>query len=145
MFCEACGRNLLAVERLPTRAEREREQRAGAAGMRPLAERCADATAAFLAAMRAAGNPGAVRMPMSKRSPFRRGGSARGWVLRLVDREDFEEPRRYEPGLVLTVEGRFHRLHSELRGWCQRDFRTTTTPSNPTRSTCRWPSGSAGP
>jgi hypothetical protein len=52
MFCEACGRNLLAVERLPTRAEREREQRAGAAGMRPLAERCADATAAFLAAAR---------------------------------------------------------------------------------------------
>jgi hypothetical protein len=30
--------------------------------------------------------------------------------------------RRNEPGLVLTVEGRFHRLHSELRGWGQRDF-----------------------
>jgi hypothetical protein len=39
-----------------------------------------------------------------------------------VDREDFEKPRRYEAGLVLTVEGRFHRLHSELRGWGQRDF-----------------------
>jgi hypothetical protein len=125
MFCEACGRNLQAVERLPTRAEREAEGRgecASAAGMRPLAERCADATAAFLAAMRAAGNPGAVQAAMSKRSPFRRGGSARGWVLRTVDREDFEKPRRYEPGLVLTVEGRFHRLHSELRGWGQRDF-----------------------
>jgi hypothetical protein len=126
VFCEACGRNLQAVERLPTRAELEcegrRERSGSAAGMRPLAERCADATAAFLAAMRTAGNPGAVRTPMSKRSPFRRAGSAHGWVLRPVDREDFEEPRRYEPGLVLTVEGRFHRLHSDLRGWGQRDF-----------------------
>jgi hypothetical protein len=126
VFCEACGRNLQAVERLPTRAEWEgdgREERAGgAADPRPLAERCAEATAAFLAAMRAAGNPGAVRTPMPKGSPFRRAGSAHGWVLRPVDREDFEEPRRYEPGLVLTVEGRFHRLHSELRGWGQRDF-----------------------
>ena len=114
IFCEACGRNLGAVERLPTRAELE--------STAPLAERCADATAAFLAAMRAAGDPGAVETPMSKQSPFRRARSARGWVLRPVDREDFEKPRRYEPGLVLTVEGRFHRLHSELRGWGQRDF-----------------------
>jgi hypothetical protein len=126
VFCEACGRNLGAVERLPTRAEWVGagigSRRAGAAGMRPLAERCADATAAFLAAMRAAGNPGAVVTPMSKRSAFRRRESAHGWVLRPVDREDFEKPRRYQPGLVLTVDGRFHRLHSELRGWGQRDF-----------------------
>ena len=126
MFCEACGRNLQAVEQLPTWAEWEGEgrgePRASAAGMQPLAERCADATAAFLAAMRAADNPGAVRTPMSKRSAFRRAGSALGWVLRPVDREDFEKPRRYEPGLVLTVEGRFHRLHSQLRGWGTRDF-----------------------
>ncbi len=122
MFCEACGRNLQSVERLPTRAERESERRADAAGMRSLAERCAEATAAFLAAMRAAGNPGAVSTRMSKRSAFRRAGSFHGWVLRPVDREDFEQPRRYEPGLVLSVEGRFHRLHSELRGWGQRDF-----------------------
>ena len=59
---------------------------------------------------------------MSKQSAFRRAGSVDGWVLRPVDREDFEKPRRYEPGLVLTVEGRFHRLHSELRGWGTRDF-----------------------
>jgi hypothetical protein len=72
--------------------------------------------------MRAAGNPGALQTPMSKRSPFRRAGSAQGWTLRPVHREDFEKPPRYEPGLVLTVEGRFHRLHSELRGWGQRDF-----------------------
>jgi hypothetical protein len=128
VFCEACGRNLGAVERLPTRAEWEDrgigKPGASAEGMRPLAERCADATAAFLAAMRAAGNPGAVRTPMAKRSAFRRAGSVHGWVLRPVDREDFEKPRRYEPGLVLTVEGRFHRLHSELRGFGQRDFPT---------------------
>ena len=122
VFCEACGRNLQAVEQLPTRAEWEGERRASAAGMQPLAERCTDATAAFLAAMRAAGNPGAARTPMSKRSAFRRAGSALGWVLRPVDREDFDKPRRYEPGLVLTVEGRFHRLHSQLRGWGTRDF-----------------------
>ena len=114
-FCDACGRNLAAVERLPTRAEWEGEAR-------PLAERCADATAAFLTAMHAAGDPGALGTPMSKQSAFRRAGSVDGWVLRPVDREDFEKPRRYEPGLVLTVEGRFHRLHSELRGWGQRNF-----------------------
>jgi len=125
MFCAACGRNLAAIERLPTRAEWESERptSAGAeATARSLAERCAEATAAFLAAMRAAGNPGAETTPMSKRSTFRRAGSADGWVLRPVDREDFQEPRRYEPGLVLTVEGRFHGLHSELRGWGQRNF-----------------------
>jgi hypothetical protein len=123
MFCEACGRNLQGLERLPTRAELESEgERGAAAGVRPLAERCAEATADFLAAMRAADNPGAVSTPMSKRSAFRRAGKVHGWVLRPVDREDFEKPRRYEPGLVLSVEGRFHRLHSELRGWGQRDF-----------------------
>ena len=46
----------------------------------------------------------------------------RGWVVRAVDREDFEGPKRYEPGLVLTVDGAFHQLDSELRGWGQRDF-----------------------
>jgi hypothetical protein len=124
MFCEACGRNLRAVERLPTRAEWEagEEQRGSEAEPRPLAERCADATSAFLEAMRAAGNPGAAETPMAKQSAFRRAGSVHGWVLRPVDREDFETPRRYEPGLILTVEGRFHRLQSELRGWGQRDF-----------------------
>jgi hypothetical protein len=122
IFCQACGRNLGAVERLPTRAEQEGKGPGSAASVRPLAERCTEATATFLAAMQAAGNPGAVRTEMAKRSAFRRAGSALGWVLRPVDREDFEKPRRYEPGLVLTVEGRFHRLNSELRGWGQRDF-----------------------
>ena len=43
-------------------------------------------------------------------------------MIRPVDREDFEGPKRYEPGLVLTVDGAWHRLDSELRGWGQRDF-----------------------
>ncbi|MDX6728059.1 MAG: hypothetical protein QOK49_2864, partial [Baekduia sp.] len=37
-------------------------------------------------------------------------------------RDDDVKPRRYAPGLVLAVDGRFHRLDSELRGWGQRDF-----------------------
>jgi hypothetical protein len=125
LFCSACGRNLGALERLPTRAEWQNERSANAGTDAPagsLVVRCAEATATFLAAMREAGNPGAKRMPMSKGSAFRRAGSMRGWVLRPVDREDFEEPRRYEPGLVLTIEGRFHLLDSELRGWGQRNF-----------------------
>jgi len=43
-------------------------------------------------------------------------------VIRPVDREDFEEPKRYEPGLVLSVDGGYYQLDSELRGWGQRDF-----------------------
>lgn len=108
VFCAACGRNLADVARLPASAEWN--------------DRKAGATAAFLEAMRAAGNPGATEIPTAKHSAFRRAPSVRGWVVRPVDREDFEEPRRYEPGLVLTVDGRFHRLDSELRGWGQRNF-----------------------
>jgi hypothetical protein len=51
--------------------------------------------------------------------------------VRAVDREDFEEPRRYEPGLVLTVDGAFHQLDSELRGWGQRDFPTFNHSASP--------------
>jgi hypothetical protein len=116
VFCAACGRNLAAVERLPTRAQWEDD------GSSSLAERSAEATAAFLAAMRAAGCPGLTSTAMPKRSAFRKAGQVRGWVLRPVDREDFEGPRRYEPGLVLSVDGKFHRLDSELRGWGQRNF-----------------------
>jgi hypothetical protein len=170
VFCAACGRNLAAVERLPSRGEWEAgggEAGAGptpgpssplAAGQSPpaaanqsppaaanqsppaaasqsspaaadvasatgsLAERCATATAAFLAAMDAAGRPGTTTWPTPKPSAFRRAGKVEGWVVRPVDREDFDPPKRYEPGLVLSVDGRFHRLDSELRGWGQRDF-----------------------
>jgi hypothetical protein len=124
MFCGACGRNLAAVERLPTRAEWEIERPASAASTDdpgPLDERCAEATAAFLAAMHAAGDPGASKIPMSGGSGFRRARQAHGWVVRPVHREH-DDLSRYEPGLVVTTEGRFHRLDSEVRGWGQRDF-----------------------
>ena len=81
-----------------------------------------DAIASFLEAMRAAGNPGVKEFLAGRRALFRRTPMVRGWIVRPVDREDFEEPHRYVPGLVLSVEGRFHRLDSELRGWGQRDF-----------------------
>jgi hypothetical protein len=115
MFCAACGRNLASVERLPT----AREWGGSAAD---LPERVAEATASFLAAMSAAGEPGAEEVQAGKPPAFGRAKRVRGWVVRPVDREDFEQPRRYEPGLFLTVDGRYHRLDSELRGWGQRDF-----------------------
>lgn len=118
VFCAGCGRNLAAVERLPTRAQWEGGLDASAS----LAERCSEATAAFLSAMRIAGCPGLTSTRAPKRSAFRKAPEVRGWIVRPVDREDFEKPRRYEPGLVLSVDGRFHRLDSELRGWGQRDF-----------------------
>jgi hypothetical protein len=126
VFCEACGRNLAAVERLPTRAEWETTRPAAGADARepdgpPLAERCAEATSAFLAAMHAAGDPGAAKLPWSGRSGWRRARHPQAWIVRPVQR-DADDPFRYEPGLVLTTEGRFHRLQSETRGWGQRDF-----------------------
>ena len=107
MFCASCGRNLAAVGGLPTAAQ----WRGGT-----------DLVSAFLTAMAAAGNPGVTELPVGERPAFRRPRRIRGWVVRAVDREDFGEERRYVPGLLLTVAGRFHRLDSELRGWGQRDF-----------------------
>ena len=72
--------------------------------------------------MRAAGNPGTVRLACAKPRAFRRTPQLTGWVVLPVDREDVEEPHRYEPGLLLSLDGTFHRLDSELRGWGQRDF-----------------------
>jgi hypothetical protein len=111
VFCEACGRNLSAVERLPSAEEWEAVEPAAA-------------VAAFLAAMHDAGDPGAIDFPSGKPSLLGRTRRVRGWVVRAVDREDFEGPKRYEPGLVLTVDGAFHQLDSELRGYGQRDFPT---------------------
>jgi hypothetical protein len=117
VFCESCGRNLAGIEQLPTRSEWE------AAQAPPDVRTPAEATAAFLEAMRAAGSPGTSDFPLAvKVGPFKRTPKATGWVVRPVDREDFERPKRYSPGLVLTVEGHFHQLDSELRGWGQRDF-----------------------
>jgi hypothetical protein len=117
VFCESCGRNLSAVERLPSAEEW------AAGGLEPeVAADPAAAVAAFLAAMHDAGDPGTTDFPAGKSRLLGRTPQVRGWVVRAVDREDFEGPKRYEPGLVLTVDGAFHQLDSELRGWGQRDF-----------------------
>jgi hypothetical protein len=120
VFCEACGRNLAAVERLPTRAEWEGTASIG--DQRPVDERCAEATSAFLAAMRAAGDPGVAELPVSGSHGFWRPRRQQAWVVRPVKRGDDPYHYDYEPGLVLTREGQFHRLASEVRGWGQRDF-----------------------
>lgn len=126
MFCESCGRNLAHVERLPTAGE-----------LASSAEPLPTVVREFLEAMRAAGNPGTVDLPCAPPRAFRRTPKLTGWIVVEVDREDFEEPRRYEPGLFLTVDGTVHRLDSDLRGWGQRDFpqyvhRVTAEPVEPT-------------
>jgi hypothetical protein len=118
VFCDSCGRNLAGVERLPTAAEYEAKS-APVAPPEPAAD---TAVAEFVAAMRDAGNPGVAEFPAGRPRAFRRIPRVTGWVVRPVDREDFEKPRRYVPGLLLSVDGRFHQLDSELRGFGQRDF-----------------------
>jgi hypothetical protein len=121
-FCDACGRNLSALERLPTRAEWELAPSA-APGPRSLADRCTAATESFLAAMHAAGDPGVAEAPLRGGFGLRRSRRPRAWVLRPVDRENADPLHyEYEPGLLLTTEGRFHRLESEVRGWGQARF-----------------------
>jgi hypothetical protein len=126
MFCAACGRNLAAVERLPTRAEWAARESAPVDGAPAPAgdERVATAVAAFLEAMRAAGCPGTTHIPVpeAKAGLLRRTPQAEGWVVRPVTWDDPEWPRRSEPGLLLTTDGTFHRLDGEVRGWGQRDF-----------------------
>jgi hypothetical protein len=146
VFCAACGRNLSAVQQLPTRAEWEQGGSAATAAApaappaagappapaaapaddRPLAERCAEATGAFLAAMHAAGDPGTVEMPITGKTGFFKTPKIAGWIVRPVERdedaEEIDELKRYVPGLVLTPDGVFHRIDSEVKGWGQRDF-----------------------
>jgi hypothetical protein len=125
VFCAACGRNLSAVEQLPTRAEWEAAAPTAPVDDRPLAERCAEATAAFLAAMHAAGDPGTTKTPLAGKTGFFRTPTLTGWVVRPVHREDSDDIdhlREYEPGLVVTTDGVFHRITSEVRGWGTRDF-----------------------
>ena len=45
-----------------------------------------------------------------------------GWVVRAVERDDHLPPKRYESGLVLTVDGAFHVLDNEVRGYGTRNF-----------------------
>src|SRR4051794_12316923 len=84
VFCEACGRNLAAVERLPTALE------FGSASVDLQAS-----VRAFLEAMHAAGDAGAVRLPSAEPRAFRRTPHVTGWIVLPVDREDFEKPHRY--------------------------------------------------
>ena len=111
VFCASCGRNLAGVERLPTREEWE-------------AARGDDPVAAFLGAMRAAGCPGTAKFPMpdAKARFFSRTPEVTAWVVRPVAWDDPDQPRRHEPGLLLTTDGTFHVLESQVRGWGQRDF-----------------------
>ncbi len=122
VFCEACGRNLAAVERLPTRAEWQEGPGVDPSSAEPLGDRCAAAVEAFLAAMHAAGDPGATDV-FPRGSGLRRARHPKAWVLRKVQRDPGDDDfRRYEPGLALTVDGTFHVMESEVRGWGQRDF-----------------------
>jgi hypothetical protein len=117
VFCGACGRNLSAVDRLPTRAEWEI---ADTADDRPLSDRCAEATADFLATMHAAGDPGTKQTLLSGSGWRRR--HLDGWIVRAVERDDHLPPKHYVPGLVLSVAGTFHVLDNEVRGYGTRDF-----------------------
>jgi len=127
VFCAACGRNLAAVEQLPTRAEWE----AGAsvaAGAPPAAAPTlspAEATSAFLDAMRAAGSPGTTKLAMPdapKEGLLRRTPEVEGWIVRPVVWDDRDDPRHHETGLLLTTGGAYHRINSQIRGWGQRNF-----------------------
>ena len=120
MFCEACGRNLASVEQLPTRAEWEAGGTPDAIDPAEVAERNARATAAFLAAMHAAGNPGKTKTLVAGSGWRRR--HLEGWVVRAVERADNLPPKRYESGLVLSLEGAFHALDNQARGYGTRDF-----------------------
>src|SRR5688500_4142304 len=96
VFCAACGRNLSQVDRLPTRAEWETDPAARASGPAEapsLADRCAEATAAFLAAMHAAGDPGAAKTAFLGGSLLRR--RPRGWIVREVHRRN-DDPMHYD-------------------------------------------------
>jgi hypothetical protein len=72
--------------------------------------------------MNAAGNPGLTDLPTAQRRAFGRQAKIEGWVVRPVARPDEERLAEYEPGLFLSVDGNFHRIDSEVRGWGQRDF-----------------------
>jgi hypothetical protein len=110
VFCAACGRNLSQVEQLPTRAEWERGR---APGSSPQTS-AGDLVASFLAAMHAAGDPGAARMPRAEPGFLGRTQHARGWVVRPAEHGDDE--LKGHPGLFLDVDGRLHRLDSTTQG-----------------------------
>lgn len=113
VFCAACGRNLAQVEQLPTRAEWERARDADGSSSAPAP---AAAVAAFVAAMHAAGDPGATRLPLAEPGFLGRTRHVDGWVVRAAGHGE----ERREPGLFVTLDGRLRRLESSTRGLGQR-------------------------
>jgi hypothetical protein len=111
VFCEACGRNLSTVGRLPTRAELEGAAQGPASGGVSLAR--------FVQAMHAAGDPGAAKVRRKEPGFLGRTRHAEGWVVRpCVRGPDPKAP--YERGLFVATDGTLHLLESTLRG-IQRD------------------------
>ena len=111
VFCAACGRKLSGVERLPSREEWEP---APAPSPAPAAEGGVS-LAAFLAAMHAAGDPGAAKVRRAEPGFLGRAQHVRGWVVRASERgPDPKAP--YERGLFVSTDGALHLLESALRG-----------------------------
>jgi hypothetical protein len=117
VFCATCGRNLMGVSQLPTRREWELEPGARLQSAGPSAPASATgAIAVFLAAMHAAGDPGATKVRRAEPGFLGRTQHAHGWVVRAVDRDEDDPRSPYEPGLFVTVDGHVHRLDSATRG-----------------------------
>ena len=116
VFCASCGRNLASVEQLPTREEWEL-----ASAPVPPSEGAAVTLPAFLAAMHAAGDPGATKVIRAEPGFLGRAQHAHGWVVRAIEREPDDPKADYEPGLFVSVEGQLHRLTSKARGVGMRD------------------------
>jgi hypothetical protein len=118
VFCAACGRNLSDVQQLPTRGEWEGEHAEPPAPAGTLS--AAEAVAAFLVAMHAAGDPGATKVARAEPGFLGRTQHAHGWLVRAGGGDD-AAPDRDRPGLFLTVDGHLHHLTSATRGLGQRD------------------------
>ena len=132
VFCAACGRNLAAVERLPTRAEWEADATAvlaPAAG--PVAARGARARRRPRRPARSStrcarpATPGrrSCRCP----TPPRRASCAarRRWRDGSCGRSSgttATTPGTTSPGSSSTTGGTYHRIDSQIRGWGQRNF-----------------------
>jgi hypothetical protein len=116
VFCASCGRNLADVERLPTRGEwTARADTTVEPDATPVA-----GVDAFLAAMRAAGDPGVQELAESRPGFLGRTRHARGWIVRAAERDPEEPSTGYAPGVFLSIAGRAHRLESSTSGWGQR-------------------------
>ena len=72
--------------------------------------------------MHAAGDPGTTKTKMSGARASAGPSRSRAGSCAPVDRDEHLPPKRYESGLVLSVEGTFHQLDNEARGYGTRDF-----------------------